>query len=486
MRRIICSLLLLLLITNLAAQKETNWWHFGNGNGLNFNILGDAVAMDGTVVPNMPLPVTGPITTTEGCFSISDTDGNLIMSGDGVTIWDKNNAQMINGTGLGGGVSSSQSGIVIPVPGSTTNYYAFSVAQDQEPGGIQYAIVDKTMNGGLGGILTKNNSLLSGPTDENIAALRRSNSPNWWIVHRRQNTSTGVTMYVWEVTTSGISLHYKQTHNFAITNQNLVFQGLTKFSSDGTRFVSTNSNGFGIIFGDFDPNTGIPSHVDFLSFNRRCYGIEFSPDGNLIYLAATPGGQIPWTSIRAKKRTDLYDMGSLTNVQLASDGRIYAILRPDKHLYVILNPNNPGAACDLRGFADYLPNKTTFGLPTFPSSFFYAQAEEKKFVCKGNSFNYKVEVSFSGATVDYPDRLEWNWGDGSSSVQPITLGQTSYSLSHNYLIPNNYTITITPYKSNGTALSGIELNANVIDCKLQVNRQIRINVDNASTQSVKK
>lgn len=489
--KILVPLLVSCLFTmQLSAQKETNWWFFGVKAGLNFNLLQNATATGGTVVPNMPKAVPGHIMTQEGCFTISDTNGNLMMSGDGSSIWNKNGTVMPGAINLGGGSSASQSGILVPVPGSTTRYYSLSVAQEQGASGIQYAIVDMTMNGNLGGIVSKNNQLLAGPTDENIAAVRKTNSQNWWLIHRRQNSNTGVTIRVWEVTSTGITLHHTQTFNFPITLGN-VFLSVIKFSPDGTRFVSPSYNGNSLIFGEFNPATGIPSGIGSLNVGAEVYGAEFSPNGNYVYYGPAAGGygrQIPWISIKAKTLTGVANLAyPVTNFQLSPDGRIYAIVFNTRHLYVILNPDAPASSLKMYQFPNYLTANAQYGLPTFAASFFSGEAEEKAFICRGNNFRYNIEISFTGPAADYPVKLIWNWGDGTANeTQNITsTTQTKYTLTHNYAAPGTYNVTVTPYKAGNIALSQIPLEAKVVDCKLQVNRMIRINVDNKSTQLVK-
>ena len=150
------------------AQKETSWWHFGYKAGLNFNSLNNATASDGTVVPNMPEAIVGPLSTSEGCFTVSTYNGNLLFSSDGSTVYDKNGNVMSNGTGLLGGPSSTQSGIAVPKPGSTTEYYIITVPQDYTayPNGIRYSIVDISKNAGLGAVTSKNNVIKSGAVYE--------------------------------------------------------------------------------------------------------------------------------------------------------------------------------------------------------------------------------------------------------------------------------------------------------------------------------
>src|SRR5437764_1215512 len=106
---------LFLICTASFAQKEANNWYFGRNAGVTFN--GGA-----------PVAVTnGQLNTLEGCASISDANGNLLFYTDGIKVWNKNHVVMTNGTGLRGDPSSTQSGIIVPKPGSSTIYYIFTV-----------------------------------------------------------------------------------------------------------------------------------------------------------------------------------------------------------------------------------------------------------------------------------------------------------------------------------------------------------------------
>ena len=125
------------------AQQETAIWYFGEGAGLDFN-------------SGAPVPLTdGALVTQEGGASIADATGNLLFYTDGSTIWNRNHAQMPNGTRLRGHASSTQSAIIVPSPGDPNIYYVFTVFVQGNPGGLRYNIVDMTLDGGLGDITTK-------------------------------------------------------------------------------------------------------------------------------------------------------------------------------------------------------------------------------------------------------------------------------------------------------------------------------------------
>ena len=78
----ILILTILFYSTFVFSQKEANIWYFGENAGLDFN-SGTPVAL-----------TDGQLNTGEGCASISDSSGNLLFYTDGVTVYNKNHANM--------------------------------------------------------------------------------------------------------------------------------------------------------------------------------------------------------------------------------------------------------------------------------------------------------------------------------------------------------------------------------------------------------
>ena len=154
MKRLL-PLIFLFLIFNLFSQQEANFWYFGNNAALDFN--------SGT-----PIPVSGSqLSTTEGCSSFSDSNGNLLFyvgapspSATNLTIWNKNNLPMPfsdvanGGQVLQGDASSSQSALTVPAPGQPNIYYLFTVgAPSSSNQGFWYYTIDMTQDGGNGDIV---------------------------------------------------------------------------------------------------------------------------------------------------------------------------------------------------------------------------------------------------------------------------------------------------------------------------------------------
>ena len=66
----------LLLAPVVHAQPQHHHWFFGFGAGLDLSTP-------------VPTPVPGPLSTDEGCTSISDANGQLLFFSNGETVWDR-------------------------------------------------------------------------------------------------------------------------------------------------------------------------------------------------------------------------------------------------------------------------------------------------------------------------------------------------------------------------------------------------------------
>ena len=155
------------------SQNETANWTFGENAGLNFSY-------------GYPSPLgSSQLNTTEGCASMSDNTGNLIIYSDGSTVWNKNHEVMTNGLDLLGNDSSTQSAIIIPKPNSDTIYYIFTVDDRAGSNGLRFSEVDLTLSGGLGAVTANKNILLESPITEKLTAVEASNGEDIWVISHR-------------------------------------------------------------------------------------------------------------------------------------------------------------------------------------------------------------------------------------------------------------------------------------------------------------
>ena len=118
---------------------------------------------------------------SEGSSSIADScTGDLLFYTEGINVWNKNNSIMPNGSGLMGGISSIQPAIIIPSRSNANQYYVFTTNHTT---GFRYSIVDMSLAGGLGDVLTgSKNTLLDASTSEGVTATMHSNCKDIWVV----------------------------------------------------------------------------------------------------------------------------------------------------------------------------------------------------------------------------------------------------------------------------------------------------------------
>jgi len=161
-------------------------WLFGfGGAGLRFTTGPNVSAQTG--------PGSTPMNTLEGCATVSDATGALVLYTDGSSLWDSAGTQTINGT-LGGGSSSTQSGILVPQPGGTTTsgtvvppcerYFVFAVSAmstatsnppDQK---LSCTHVDKNGNR-LSGTAT---TPLRSKVAEKLTACPKADGSGYWVI----------------------------------------------------------------------------------------------------------------------------------------------------------------------------------------------------------------------------------------------------------------------------------------------------------------
>lgn len=428
------------------SQGEAANWYFGVNAGLNFS--------SGAPV----LDLNGQLATNEGCGSISDANGDLLFYTDGITVWDKNHNQMPNGFGLLGDPSSTQSGIIIPLPGSEVIYYIFTVDSSAGDHGFRYSIVDMSLNNGNGDITVKNEALLY-PSTEKITAVKHANGIDYWVItHGWSNKE----FLAYQISPQGInvnpvvsevgSVHGNENPNEL--DQNIANTiGYLKVSPDGNRIASAK---FGAessveIF-NFNDNNGVVSNPIALndqfyssSSASGAYGLEFSPSGDLLYVSDKnfdfqtneASSRLFQFDIRfnnanaiINSKTLLYEGGDeLGGLQLALDGKIYVCNSGKTALDAINNPDTLGLGCDYEiGAVDLGGRLVTLGLPPFIQSLFNATFTINN-SCLGNETTFELVSAVDNASV------LWDFGDGTTSNLQVP--------SHTYTSPGIYTVNVS-------------------------------------------
>ncbi|MEO5674219.1 MAG: gliding motility-associated C-terminal domain-containing protein [Chitinophagales bacterium] len=405
------------------AQKEANIWYFGNYAGVDFNSGAPVVLTNSSM------------SAFEGCASIANHNGQLLFYTDGMKVWNKNHQVMVNGTGLDGNSSSTQSGVIIPQPGPANGaiYYIFTVDAQAGGYGFRYSIVDTSLQGGLGEVTVKNVPILS-PTTEKITAVSKGPGEIWVITHGWNSAD----FYAYILDANGLNT------TPVITNVGTVHNGSTnntigylKVSPDGKKLGLCVDWGLQIVeVFDFDKATGIPSNPITLMNGINAagpYGFEFSPNSKVVYAADESGS--PFSNVfqwdlqagtPAQIIASMITMGSLSNagaLQLATDGKIYLSQTGTAYLGVVNDPDVVGTGCNFVQDAVNLQGNTcNFGLPNFVQNYFLQAAFTAEGICFGDT------TFFSIVDTAEMDSVDWLFDDPNSGINDSSKDYYPYHL----------------------------------------------------------
>lgn len=370
--RYICLIFIILTLyaSRSWAQSEANIWYFGNHAGLDFS-------------QQKPVQLTdSELNTIEGCASISNKKGKLLFYTDGITVWNRNHKMMRNGTQLHGDPSSTQSGIIIPKPQSNHVYYIFTIDKEAGEKGLCYSTIDMLKDGGLGQVIQKN-KLLKVPVTEKVTAVKHRNGKDMWVISHVSNTNEFI---AYLVTKHGV-ISKPIVSKIGIVHEDS--KGYLKASPTGLNLALTiEMQNLAEVY-EFDNLKGKVTQPIMLRMpeDSRVYGIEFSPDGSLLYIGAGGTGIIYQYNLlagsekginRSRKEIGKSEVDFLTfkgwlgALQLAPDGKIYVSQYDSPYLGVIMNPNKIDKACNYNpeGFALKHGATCKLGIPTFAQSFF--------------------------------------------------------------------------------------------------------------------
>jgi gliding motility-associated-like protein len=434
MKKNILPLIFLILSFGIYAQGEANIWYFGYYAGLDFNSGSPVVLNDSKMF------------TYEGCATISNASGQLLFYTDGITVWNKNHQVMPNGTGLMGHSSSTQSAIVIPKPGNPSIYYIFTVTELAKSDGLRYSEVDMSLNGGLGDVTSNKNILLFTPTCEKLTAVKSSNGDAFWVVSHAFEDDR---FLAYKISATGVNLSPVISNTGATiiaSNTQLKDEtiGYLKFSPDGTKLISCNTN-INVELFDFDAATGVISNPKIVKLKEENYGVEFSPSGKIAYVSVgnnrssalyqydLTAVDIASTQIAVLSNIEWNQIAAL---QIAIDGKIYVSGIAGK-LSVINNPDVLGLGCNVQyNTISFGTAKSLLGLPQFIQSYFNVGIKVEN-NCVGETSTF----SLSGNQVI--TSANWNFGDGSTS--------TDLSPTHTYTTAGTYTVSVTAIGPGGTS-----------------------------------
>lgn len=340
-------------------NKRANIWYFGNNAGVDFS-------------GGSPRSVSGSeMQQWEGCSSICDEEGKLILYSNGIQIWNRKNQVISGDEPLGGNDTATQSVIILPKPGSKTIYYVFTTNTK-----LSCIIVDVTLNSGNGGIISR--QILLESSTEKLTATAHCNQKDIWILsHEGGNNSFKCFL----LTEKGLK---KSTVDSRVGTAFDARRSLghMKFSPKGDRLALANFDKSIELF-KFDNQIGkvfSPTRLLDPDFSRG-YGLEFSPNGKYLYVGKTlfptaPIYQLNLSGVtsqeilRSKKVVGTIPSEYFGALQLGPDQKIYIARNGSNYLSIIHNPDLEGDGCAFEVDGLRINSGTVgIGLPNFPGSF---------------------------------------------------------------------------------------------------------------------
>lgn len=373
------------------AQKQANIWYFGDHAGLDFN--GGA-----------PVAITGGQTHlccginlhNEGSSVISDSAGNLLFYSNGEKIWNANHQIMPHGDSIKGNLSSTQSSLILPLPGSDHIFYLFTTDAylNNLQNGLRFTVVDMCLDNGLGDVvLPMKNFLLLDTASEKLTAVKHSNGIDYWLIAHKFYSDA---FYAYLLTSNGITdTVISKTGAWHIVCPNNSTQnaiGQMKASPNGRRLALVSGQGNMpdckiIQLFDFDNTSGIisnPVDLGAASSAGMYYGLSFSPNSSKLYISSLMNVSrvFQWDLEAGEGNPDSIYASVLTVVntnyntfygmQLAPDGKIYIARQDKNYLGVIENPNLKAPLCNYVDLGVSLgTNKCSWSLPSFLDNFMY-------------------------------------------------------------------------------------------------------------------
>jgi hypothetical protein len=356
-------------------RATQRWWFFGNRGVIDFGTTGTDVTY--SVNPTA-------INVSEGTTVVTDTSGELVFYSDGLTVWNRDNAVMLNGSGLTAAPSATQTVAAFPSLSRPGIYFVVSNGGASESGGVgplRYSEIDMSLDGGLGGVTSVKNVLLDGGAStatEGLTAVPNADGTGFWVITATGGSQPGNSNIVAHEFDGDGPTGTIVRSPMSTANGNQF--GTLNLSPDMTRIAqhlgSTDGSGQLRLL-QLNAETGeVTELVTWASptganTGSNSYSADFSPDGRYLYVTRIFGtGHLfrydldtyTTASDLEAHAENLAPIGSYGGqVKRAPDGRMYVASYNDK-LWIVDDPDSetdPGI--ESLGLPSGAANR--FGLP---------------------------------------------------------------------------------------------------------------------------
>ena len=267
MKQISCLIFLILPIL-LNAQTGTIWrmgTNLGNQKEFNFNSPNPIYSQNCVNGCNSP----------EGNSTMDDGNGQVILQSTGTDVYDGNWNVLPNGNAIGRGAGAGNGALILKHPGNSNLYYVFSIDagtnlnDDTLAEGLQYALVDITLNGGTGSVISKHN-IITDSVFEKMSFTRHCNGIDWWLVVNKWGSNV---YYSYKISTTGIDTIPIVSHAGMVMSDTLAGYPFSYSFRAGSMRISPN----GKILG----NTCLGSSSNFMGRNLQLFSFILKNSNNL-------------------------------------------------------------------------------------------------------------------------------------------------------------------------------------------------------------
>ena len=356
---------------------------------------------------NFNYPPDNPFDVIDGLFDVwrttttmSDSLGNLVFYTNGCQISNANHQLMENGDSLsitvsipdgdyfferdcitffdqqkniGAYNSGEQSIVALPVPNVPNRFYLIHLLKGLNPNPQIIAMnialllteIDMVANNGDGEVVKKNVPILEEPLASGyMTSVRHADNKRWWINLSSYDSNEHIFILLGE---NGVDTIQRQTIGPVISLDGYV-GGMRVFSPDGTRMAHIDDQAKLVLY-NFDRGQGQLSDPFQIALNDRTQdigGVCFSSNNRYLYAASTDTLyqlDMEAPDIAASKTivaiydgyTDPFTL-NFYQMERGPDCKIYINSTAGaQNLHVIMSPDSPGLACDVRQHYLQLP-----------------------------------------------------------------------------------------------------------------------------------
>jgi len=474
-------------LTDLEAQQEDNVWMFGWGfkpkttPETKADSLWGGSNIDFSFEP--PFIYYDPTRSNEFNETnsiISDSNGKLMLSTNGMQIFGKDNEVIedtINycpywndfSTPFQGklrprGFPIIQGAMILPDPADSLRYYVLYTQFQRGENwwenyvkGLYYSHVDMWLDDGNGGLLSRDVPMVEDSLGwGGLSACRHANGRDWWVVQVGKNREV---FHEFLITPDGISDDRVITFNGKYRRTYpLVF---TTFSPDGSKYIAQMAHDTcKMSIMDFDRCSGDLEEIYSESYEITVgpQAVVFSDDSRYLYFSNRTELYPDGVSVIYQYDTEAEDIAASKTLVASWDGYTYIYpedanvppfeyevdfgymgLGPDGRIYVcpttgsnremstIEYPHEGGTACEVRQHSIHIPTNFSRTMPNFPN-FRLGPLDGSPCDTLGldnypvAKFRYEqdtdyLEVRFTELSYYQPEHWEWDFGDGGTSIE---------------------------------------------------------------------